>query len=285
MRLRSAAMLLFAALLALAGIGAAPALAAPPYPPAAVVCSISPNPVAPGAGVVITCSGYKPGTTVTISVVKNGVVTHSTAVVAANGTLAVTEQAGPKNGPSTFQVAGTDSNGDPAARQVTTKVQSNNGNGNGKGNGKGNGTGTGNANGASCTVTGTLSSASATVGQTVTFGGGGFAPGATVLLTDSAGNDLGSTQADGKGTFSAPISEAQPGSYTVYGSGAGGGACAGKPRTVVAGLNITRAEGAGLPFTGMDGLWLLLRVAIVLVTGGSGVVALERRRRLIRARV
>lgn len=279
MRLRSVATLLFAALLALVGIGVAPALAAPPYPPAAVVCSISPNPVAPGAGVVISCTGYKPGTTVTITVVKNGVVTHTTAVVAANGSLTVTEQAGPKNGPSTFQVAGTDTNGDPVTRQVTTKVQSNNGNGHGHGTG-----GTGAEGGASCTVTGTLSSDSATIGQTVTFGGDGFAPGATVLLTDSAGNDLGSTQADGTGKFSAPISEAQPGSYTVYGSGAGGGACADKPRTVVAGLNITRAEGAGLPFTGMDGLWLLLLIAIVLVTGGSGVVALERRRRLIRAR-
>jgi hypothetical protein len=272
---RSVVTLLFAALLALVGVGSGVSGAAP-YPPASVVCSISPDPVAPNATVTITCTGFKPGTTVTVSVVRNGVVTTSAAVVPANGTVTVTEKAGPKNGASTFQVSGVDSNGDPASRQVTTHVKSNNGNGNGHA------TGT-TANASSCTGSGSLSSSTASVGQVVTLAGGGFAPNTPVMLTDSAGNDLGSATSNAAGKISAPVAEMTPGDYTVYATGKGGGTCAGRQRTLVAGLTVTRALGSGLPFTGVDGLWLLLLVAVVLVAGGSGVVALERRRRLVRA--
>ncbi|HVU74328.1 MAG TPA: hypothetical protein VHE83_15290 [Mycobacteriales bacterium] len=279
MRLRGAAMLLCAGLAPLTGLGAAPASAAA-YPPAAIVCSIAPDPVNVGATVTITGTGYKPGTSVTVTVTSNGVVTHTAGTVDPNGSVTVAEQAGPNVGPVTFRVAGSDTTGAAAGCQVTTHATKVNGNGNGNGNGKGNGNGNGNGG---CTAKGSLSSDTASVGQTVMLGGGGFAPNSPVSLSDSAGNDLGSTTSDGSGRINAPVAEAQPGTYTVYASGDGAGSCKGRQRTIVAGLNITRAEGAGLPFTGVDGLWLLLFAAIVLVSGGSGVVALERRRRLVRA--
>ena len=304
MRLLNVAAPLVAASLAVAGAGAAPAFAAAPYPPAAVVCTISPDPVYPNATVTITCTGYAVGSTVTFTVVTNGHITSSTATahgavahasggesahatVPASGTVSVTEQAGATIGTSTFQASGHDTSGATQVRQITTHVISNpsssTSNGAGNTNGRGGTRTSVLAATLSCTSNGTLSRSTASVGQTVTFAGGGFAANTPVVLTDSAGNDLGSTVSDGAGQIHAPISEGQPGTYTVYASGKGGGACAGRERTLVAGLTVTRAEGADLPFTGIDGLWLLLLLAIVLIAGGSGVVAAARRRRLVRA--
>ena len=260
------------------------------YPAAGVVCSISPNPAQRHGVVVITCSGYQVGSTVDIAVVTNGKILNPTAVPqpgatgSAGRSIAHPRASGPPAGtapqpgvfdvqeealdpgPVSFRVVGFNALGASVPSVVDTRVLK---------------TSSEDLSRTCTDSSSTVSPATISAGDSTTVSGKNFDPGATVTLTDSAGDSLGSTTATSSGTYSTTITVSRTGSLTVYAAGAdtASGTC-GK-QSSSARLTVLAQSGAGLPFTGADGIGTMIILGAGLLAAGTGVLAAQRRRRLI----
>lgn len=129
--------------------------------------------------------------------------------------------------------------------------------------------------------TGTLSANSSTSGlapgSSITISGGGFAPGAEIVITaHSAVTLLGTATADATGTFTATVTlNLAPGTHTIVATGAAatGGTLEEEITVVIAG-----STGAELAHTGADVGDVALGTAAA-AAAGSALILLARRRR------
>jgi LPXTG-motif cell wall-anchored protein len=300
-RLPRAAAAAAALVLGMCSFGVLSSADAADYPPSGVTCSISPDPAPQDGDVALTCTGYAVGSTVDISAVNNAKITNPTATPQPipSGSGAAVPHARPyaarpyaarphatpppgggpgqpgvftvmektiNPGSASYRTVGYDALGQSVTRDLQTTVIDTSS------------TSTQRA----CTDTkASISPSTIEVGESATMSGTGMKPNTTVRLSDSAGHNLGSTTANGKGAWSATVSPSAPGAYIIYATGAATGACT--KRTSTADLTVVKVSGSTLPFTGGDGITTMLIVGAGLVAAGSGVLAAQRRRRLISA--
>lgn len=126
-------------------------------------------------------------------------------------------------------------------------------------------------------VAGELSSAEVVDGQSVTFSGGGFAPGALLRLSVD-GVQTGTTTADSEGGFRVDVPLTGLGERVLAASGL---ETSGRVRVVSATVSVVaagaQAQGGALPTSGSDVLPALLG-GLGLVVGGAAVVFVARQR-------
>ena len=297
---RRGALALGAAVVAAAAVAATPgvALAADPYDDPPATCSAAPATVAPGDPVAVVGSGFTPGSTVSVTAAQSGVATTTSAVADANGAVSAREGTGSSAGRASYTLLGGQPRGGSTTCTTSVTVAA---------------AGASRSSGTPSTRTQALQVlGSAVAGAPFTVHACGYAPGSRVALSDGSGKSLGSAPVGADGCFTQRITLDSAGMHTLYARGrsASGdslvstitvrvgvlGETASRPVSPTTGLSGGSAGGAGLgvepaavsrsgglPFTGADGVGLMLGVGAALVAAGTGLLSASRRRRLLLA--